>query len=159
MTGTPLALYVFTTSDTVFQEMTEKCRSGTAVRNDLVVQFAGPHLPFGGLGTSGIGSYRGEHSLICFSHMLPSVHRVCAPGADVNFLRCGPYVPWKSFVLEKLKPHFPTIPVLTNIKIATVVAMLAVVVTKFVPGADVLTNTIRMALADFLRQVANALSA
>ena len=158
MAGTPLGLYVFTTSESVFQEMTERCRSGTAVRNDLVVQFAGPHLPFGGLGTSGIGSYRGENSLICFSHMLPSVHRVCAPGADVNLLRCGPYVPWKAFVLEKAVPFFPSIPVLTNVKRAAIAALLPVVAIKFVPGADVLATTLRMGLADILRQAANLLS-
>lgn len=158
MAGTPLGLYVFTSSDSVFQEMTERCRSGTAVRNDLVVQFAGPHLPFGGLGTSGIGSYRGESSFRCFSHMLPSMHRVCAPGADLQFLRCQPYVSWKAFVLEKVAPLLPSIPVLTTVKRAVIVTLMAVAVMKIVPGADVLTNTIRMGLAGILRKAADGVS-
>jgi len=155
MDGTPLGLYVFTKSEAVFREMTERCRSGTAVRNDLIVQFAGPHLPFGGLGTSGMGSYRGENSFRCFSHMLPCVHRLTLPGADLCSLRCQPFVPWKSFILSKLVPMAPSIPVLITGKRAAVVVLLAVAVTNLVPGADV---TIRSTLASVLRKAADGLS-
>lgn len=31
-------------------------------------QILNPHLPFGGVGASGLGSYHGKHSFDCFSH-------------------------------------------------------------------------------------------
>jgi aldehyde dehydrogenase (NAD+) len=32
------------------------------------MQITNPKLPFGGVGTSGMGAYHGKHSFDCFSH-------------------------------------------------------------------------------------------
>jgi len=68
MPGTPLALYVFTTSSAVFERIIFQCPSAAAVRNDVIVHFASSYLPTGGLGTSGWGSYHGKFSFEAFSH-------------------------------------------------------------------------------------------
>ena len=60
MPGTPLALTVFTSSAGVFHEYTNKCPSGMAFRNDMVVHMASSHVSHGGLGNSGIGAYHGK---------------------------------------------------------------------------------------------------
>ncbi|EMI10499.1 aldehyde dehydrogenase family protein, partial [Anoxybacillus gonensis] len=36
--------------------------------NDTVVHVANPHLPFGGVGQSGIGAYHGKASFDAFTH-------------------------------------------------------------------------------------------
>ncbi|KAG0150037.1 hypothetical protein CROQUDRAFT_653036 [Cronartium quercuum f. sp. fusiforme G11] len=48
----PLALYVFTSDDRNFELVREQTKSGQLVRNDLLIQFAIPGLPFGGVGKS-----------------------------------------------------------------------------------------------------------
>ena len=157
MPGTPLGLYVFTNSDGVFTEMTQKCRSGTAVRNDSLIQFAGPHLHFGGLGTSGLGRYRGEASFQAFSHMLPSMYRPVFPGADMNGVRCHPVKGWKSWFILRIGSKLPDIPVMKSARRAAFVGLLAWSVASFVPGAGEFVKTGRITLADGLQHVVNVL--
>jgi len=64
----PLALYHFT-SDTKNRDriLTEIPFGGGCV-NDTLMHIANPHLPFGGVGASGIGAYHGKYSFELFSH-------------------------------------------------------------------------------------------
>lgn len=65
--STPLGIYPFGTkqeSDRVLQEI----RSGGASVNDAYFHGTIPTLPFGGVGDSGHGNYRGKASFECFSH-------------------------------------------------------------------------------------------
>lgn len=156
--GIPLGLYAFTNSDAVFQEITERCRAGGAIRNDCLVQFSGPHLPFGGLGTSGVGSYRGDKSFEVFSHMMPTMYRVALPGTDLNLVRCQPYPAWKRFVLGKVVPRLPDVPVMKNFNRAFLMVTVAVGIAKFVPGADGVVNAGRVAVAGMLQTAATAIS-
>ncbi|KAI8604213.1 aldehyde dehydrogenase family 3 member B1-like protein [Dissophora ornata] len=64
----PLALYIFSEKDSVINEILDNTRSGSAVVNDLLLQFSATSLPFGGTGPSGIGNYHGEKSFLAFSH-------------------------------------------------------------------------------------------
>jgi beta-apo-4'-carotenal oxygenase len=65
--STPLGLYAFGT-----QKETDRClselRSGGATVNDTFYHGAIPTIPFGGVGDSGQGAYRGRASFDCFSH-------------------------------------------------------------------------------------------
>ncbi|MFN8847763.1 MAG: aldehyde dehydrogenase family protein [Bdellovibrionales bacterium] len=63
----PLALYLFAQSSEKFKWM-EKWSFGGGAINEAVMQFSNPHLPFGGVGASGLGAYHGEESFWCFSH-------------------------------------------------------------------------------------------
>jgi aldehyde dehydrogenase (NAD+) len=65
----PLAVYVFTRNRKKAQKYLEKTRSGTAGINDTVIQIASPYLPYGGVGSSGLGRYHGKKSFETFSNM------------------------------------------------------------------------------------------
>lgn len=64
----PLALYLFAKSDTVREQVLGRTSSGGACINDVVMHLAVPELPFGGVGTSGMGAYHGRTSFDTFSH-------------------------------------------------------------------------------------------
>lgn len=64
----PLALYVFSQDAEEAERYLRAIPSGGACINDVLLQFAHPHLPFGGLGQSGVGSYHGFASFRTFSH-------------------------------------------------------------------------------------------
>lgn len=65
----PLAAYIFTTSKKLAREFLSGTQSGTAAVNDTVMQIGSPHLPFGGIGPSGMGRYHGRKSFETFSNM------------------------------------------------------------------------------------------
>jgi aldehyde dehydrogenase (NAD+) len=73
--GKPLAAYVFSTSKKFQDYITETYSFGGGAINDTVVQFTNPHLPFGGVGASGMGAYHGQHSFDVFSHHKSMVRR------------------------------------------------------------------------------------
>lgn len=64
----PLALYVFSKNKKMIQNVLRSTTSGGAAINHVVLHLANPHLPFGGVGHSGMGSYHGEFGFKTFSH-------------------------------------------------------------------------------------------
>ena len=64
----PLALYLFTESENVQQHIVTNISFGGGCINDTVYHIVSPYLPFGGVGTSGIGAYHGKGSFDTFSH-------------------------------------------------------------------------------------------
>ncbi|MFD6506905.1 aldehyde dehydrogenase [Bacillus sp. NPDC060175] len=64
----PLALYVFSEDRKVQKKVTSNISYGGGCINDVVYHLATPYLPFGGVGSSGLGSYHGEQSFRTFSH-------------------------------------------------------------------------------------------
>ncbi|TYS67586.1 aldehyde dehydrogenase [Sutcliffiella horikoshii] len=64
----PLALYVFTENSDVEEQVIEGTSFGGGCVNDTVTHLTNPYLPFGGVGSSGIGSYHGKDSFDTFSH-------------------------------------------------------------------------------------------
>jgi aldehyde dehydrogenase (NAD+) len=64
----PLALYMFSSDKAAQQRVLSRTSSGGACINDVVNHFLVPGLPFGGVGTSGMGGYHGKHSFDTFSH-------------------------------------------------------------------------------------------
>lgn len=65
----PLALYLFTENREVEKKVIEDVSYGGGCVNDTMIHLASPFLPFGGVGTSGMGSYHGKKSFETFSHM------------------------------------------------------------------------------------------
>ena len=63
----PLALYYFGPEKTG-REVLLHTSSGGACLNDVVMHIANDHLPFGGVGNSGMGRYHGRDSFDAFSH-------------------------------------------------------------------------------------------
>ena len=64
----PLAAYVFSNKSIEYQSILSQLSFGGGAVNDVVMHLTNPHLPFGGVGYSGIGAYHGHHGLDCFSH-------------------------------------------------------------------------------------------
>lgn len=65
----PLALYMFSGDRAAQQKVLSRTSSGGACVNDCINHFVVPGLPFGGVGTSGMGGYHGKHSFDTFSHL------------------------------------------------------------------------------------------
>ena len=64
----PLAFYIFSENKTVQQQVVNAVSFGGGCINDTVYHFTNPNLPFGGVGSSGIGAYHGKGSFELFSH-------------------------------------------------------------------------------------------
>lgn len=64
----PLALYLFTRNRSIEEKVLHSTSSGGVCINDTISHLANPDLPFGGVGSSGMGSYHGKESFLTFSH-------------------------------------------------------------------------------------------
>lgn len=64
----PLSFYVFTSSKQKEEYWLERVQFGAGCVNNAVWQFSNHHLPFGGVGQSGIGAYHGKSSFDVFTH-------------------------------------------------------------------------------------------
>ncbi len=71
----PLALYVFSKNNQKIDKILRETSSGGVCINDTLMHIANPHLPFGGVGESGIGAYHGKASFDLFSHQKSVLHR------------------------------------------------------------------------------------
>ena len=71
----PLAFYIFSSSKKFINNLIKKYSFGGGVVNDTVIHFSNTNLPFGGIGTSGNGSYHGKYSFDIFTHAKPLVKR------------------------------------------------------------------------------------
>lgn len=64
----PLALYIFSENkEKIEQIINQTCSGGVSV-NDTISHIINPNLPFGGVGTSGMGNYHGIYSFYAFSY-------------------------------------------------------------------------------------------
>lgn len=64
----PLALYLFTADKAVERCVLDNCSFGGGCINDTIIHLATPHMGFGGVGASGMGSYHGRKSYDTFTH-------------------------------------------------------------------------------------------
>ena len=84
----PLALYLFTRDCAIRQRVLATCSFGGGCVNDTLVHLSNPHLPFGGVGASGMGSYHGKKSFDTFTHERSVLRK--SPHVDIR-LRYRPY--------------------------------------------------------------------
>ena len=90
----PLAFYYFGSSSAGW-DIIGRTTSGGACINDTIMHIANSHIPFGGVGNSGMGSYHSERSFLAFSHERAVVKSPL--WIDVPFR----YMPYKYFGLMK----------------------------------------------------------
>ena len=64
----PLAAYIFTSNSSTRDYFLNKVPFGGGAVNDAVMHISNSALPFGGVGNSGIGAYRGKAGFDCFSN-------------------------------------------------------------------------------------------
>ena len=92
----PLSLYVFTEDKNFRTKCIQQFSYGGGCINDTIIHFGNRRLPFGGVGNSGIGAYRGKRSFQTFSHQKSVVVR--KNWLDIPFR----YAPYKN-KLKQLK--------------------------------------------------------
>jgi aldehyde dehydrogenase (NAD+) len=93
----PLATYIFSRNKKLIREFLVRTQAGTASVNDTVMQIASPYLPYGGVGSSGIGRYHGQRSFDTFSN-----HRSVLVKSNLFDLplRYPPYSPLKTKIVS-----------------------------------------------------------
>lgn len=111
----PLALYVFTGDRAVEEKVLARLPSGTACVNDVLIPFGNTSLPFGGIGTSGMGRLHGKACFdACVSKRAVMTKGTSLPSQLLDLqvlLRGAPYAPWKLSVIKlALHPLVPALP-------------------------------------------------
>lgn len=71
----PLALYYFSEEKKNIEKVIRETSSGGVTINDTILHVGTANLPFGGVGTSGMGSYHGKKSFDTFTHEKSVVER------------------------------------------------------------------------------------
>ncbi|MBS0290671.1 MAG: aldehyde dehydrogenase family protein [Proteobacteria bacterium] len=71
----PLALYHFSRNKESIHKINKSLSFGGGCVNDCMMQVTNKHLPFGGVGQSGFGSYIGEYGFKAFSHTKAIIER------------------------------------------------------------------------------------
>lgn len=95
----PLSCYVFSNNRETQQKVVERVSAGAVTINDVVLHIANPHLPFGGVGDSGMGRYHGETGFRTFSNEKSILLKARWP--DLS-LRYSPQTPRKLAWLNRL---------------------------------------------------------
>lgn len=95
----PLALYLFSENRLVQQRVWQSLSFGNGAINDALMQVASSHLPFGGVGQSGFGSYHGKYSFLTFSHQKSYIQKTTKFDLPIAY---PPYDDRKLAVIKKL---------------------------------------------------------
>lgn len=94
----PLALYIFTGDRALEKRIVSALPSGGVCVNDTVIHLANPHVPFGGVGNSGMGACHGKTGFDTFTHYRTAVRR---GGLDLP-MRYAPYAGKNLNTVKKL---------------------------------------------------------
>ena len=93
----PLALYVFSKSSDTVDAVLNQTSSGGVCVNHTLLHFVPPELPFGGVGSSGMGRYHGKAGFDAFSNMKGVLSK---PIAGENTLVYPPYTDAKQKLIR-----------------------------------------------------------
>ena len=97
--GRPLACYLFTKDRELERWMLRHLSFGGGCINDTIVHLATSRMGFGGVGSSGMGSYHGKTGFETFSHRKSIVKKYGWPDLPVRY---HPYRKWKDAVVRKV---------------------------------------------------------
>jgi len=95
----PLALYVFARDRGAIDTVVARTSAGGVTVNGTILHLLNPHLPFGGVGDSGIGAYHGEAGVRLFQHRKPVLERTVRPDPALVYPPLGRI---KAAVLRRL---------------------------------------------------------
>lgn len=95
----PLAFYLFTQNPGMKEWALRTFSFGGGCINNTIVHLSTSHMPFGGVGFSGMGGYHGKAGFETFSHRKSVVDSCNHP--DIP-LRYQPYADWKNRVIRLL---------------------------------------------------------
>lgn len=94
---TPLALYLFSSDKKAEKQIMERVSFGGSCINNCLIHFANPDAPFGGIGSSGMGSYHSKAGFDTFSHKRSILKT--STWLDIP-IRYAPYDKWKMKILR-----------------------------------------------------------
>jgi aldehyde dehydrogenase (NAD+) len=95
----PLSFYIFTKDRKFEKRMIEGIPFGGGCVNDCLVHFANTDLPFGGVGTSGIGRYHGRDGFDSLSYKKSITKNTTLVDVPIRYT---PYPNWKSKIIKML---------------------------------------------------------
>ena len=93
----PLALYLFSNTRSLQEHVLSQTLSGGVTLNDTLLHAGQHHLPFGGVGASGMGHYHGREGFLTFSKLRPVFQQ--GPLRTVSFMQ-PPYSGLASKMLD-----------------------------------------------------------
>ena len=94
----PLALYLFSEDSSLRRKLWSEISFGGGMVNDVLMHFVNDNLPFGGVGSSGMGSYHGEAGFKSFSHFKSVIQRPTFLEFPIKYF---PFTGLKSFLIRK----------------------------------------------------------
>lgn len=94
----PLAAYLFSEDKAFYPEFERRITAGNICINDISMFMLNHKLPFGGVGTSGMGAYHGKYSLQAFSYRKSVMSRSFKLE---NSLRYAPFSKFKAWMLRR----------------------------------------------------------
>jgi coniferyl-aldehyde dehydrogenase len=98
----PLALYYFDYDRSRIDRILNKTTSGGVTVNDCMLHVAQSHLPFGGVGPSGIGAYHGFTGFKTFSHQKSVLLESSLTGRLLDKMMRPPYNGWSNRMIRFL---------------------------------------------------------
>lgn len=103
----PLSLYIFSERKKDVFLILDNVTCGGVCVNDTIMQLAVENMPFGGVGSSGMGQYHGKFSFDTFTHLKSCVYKdLGAIGESLGASRYPPYSDKKIKILQfLLKPR------------------------------------------------------
>jgi len=95
----PLALYLFTSKRKNSKRIINETSYGGGCVNDTLKHFANGHIPFGGVGNSGMGSYHGKGSFDTFTHYKSVYYNLTLIDMPVVY---APYSKFAAMIIKSL---------------------------------------------------------
>ena len=95
----PLSAYIFSNNAKEQTKILEKLSFGGGCINDTLMHISNHHLPFGGIGNSGLGNYHGKFGFDAFSHQKAILDKSIYLEPELKY---PPYTDGKLKILKKL---------------------------------------------------------
>ena len=95
----PLACYIYSNNRKKINKLLSEISFGGGAVNDSLIHLANSHLPFGGVGFSGIGSYHGKAGFDTFSHYKSILHKSFWLEPSLKYY---PYTKMKLNILKRI---------------------------------------------------------
>lgn len=124
----PLALYVFAGSNRRAEKYLSAIQSGDAMVNDTFMHQVNPTTPFGGVGTSGHGTYRGRYSFETFTYQRGVLFRHGFLDVDQTLpfnVRYPPSGKARRILLPRVLQLMPMTPRIFKFRVPSPIALLA----------------------------------
>lgn len=94
----PLACYIFTKDKAYANKIIEEVSYGGGCVNDVLMHVSNHHMPFGGVGNSGMGGYHGKYTFDTFSHAKSMVKNTTCLDIPIRY---APFCEGKVELLKK----------------------------------------------------------